>query len=181
MHHDKDHTLYERTFGNHYFLIAISLCLILVLMGVLAERLDREISRAEQMNFEYRLAELKAAVRLMEAALISQGELGLASRFDGANPMDWLNADTSHYLGELSPDVAVAHPGNWFFDPIKQEIAYVLPDVHVQKGELDAAKISGKILRFKVLALRSKEDQYKFSGLVLHPVLAEADTESNRK
>jgi hypothetical protein len=180
MDHDKDNRLYERTFGNHYFLIAVSACLILVLMGVLAERLDREISRAENMNYEYRLAELKAAVRLMEAALISQGELGLASRFEGANPMDWLEADTTHYLGERLPEEAMAHPGNWFFDPVKREIAYVSPDAQSQKMVTGQSKIREKILRFKVLALRSKEDPYKFNGLILSPVFDDQDDGSSR-
>jgi hypothetical protein len=170
MKHQKEQTLYERSFGNHYFLFAISACLILLLMGLLSERLEREVSHAEQAHFEHRLIELRAVVRLMEAALVSQGELSLADRFEGANPMDWLEDDTSNYLGERSPEAALAHPGNWFFDPEKREIAYIPPDIHAVKGESTHAKITEKILRFKVLALRSKEDSKKFNGLVLSPV-----------
>ena len=167
---EKEQTLYARSFGNHYFLFAISACLILLLMGLLSERLEREVSKAERAHFEHRLIELRAVVRLMEAALISQGELALASRFEGANPMDWLEDDTSHYLGERSPEMALAHPGNWFFDPEAREIAYVPLEIHAVEGESTGSKINHKILRFKVLALRSKEDEHKYNGLVLSAV-----------
>lgn len=151
-----EQNLYQQTFGNHYFLVAVTACLIFVLMGVMLERLGREVSRAEQLQYEYRLMELKSAVRLMEAALRSQGELNLAYKFDGANPMDWLEDNTSHYVGLMSPEEAINYPGNWFFDPAKNEIGYV-----------PVAEFKDKILRFKVHALRSKEDQRRFIGLAL--------------
>ena len=168
-----ERTLYERAFGNHYFLFAVSACLILFLMGILSQRLEKEVSQAEQAHFDHRLMELRAVVRLMEAALISQGELALANRFEGANPMDWLEDNTSHYLGESSPEAALAHPGSWFFDLLRREIAYVPLQIHAVEGESRVAKIKYKILRFKVLALRSKEDEQKFNGLVLAAIQSE--------
>ena len=166
----KERNLYQRAFGNHYFVIALTACLILLMMGLLVERLEREVSRAEQAHFEQRLRELEAAVRLMEAALRSQGEMALANRFEGANPMDWLQDDASNYLGDSSPEKALAQPGNWFFDPKTLEIGYIPTDIHALKETSADTKILDKILRFKVLALRSKEDEQKFIGLVLSPV-----------
>ena len=85
-------------------------------MGMLSERLEREFDQAEQVQFDYRLAELKAVVRLMEADLVSQGSLHDADKYEGANPMSWLKDDTSHYLGVMEPIKAIDYPGNWFFD-----------------------------------------------------------------
>jgi hypothetical protein len=169
----KHSNLYKRTFGNHYFVIAISLCLFFILMGLLLQRIDREFDQAEQLQFEYRLAELKASVRLMEAALVSQGEMQLADKFEGANPMDWLDDETTHYLGEMAPKKAVNYPGNWFFEPTSREISYVPV---VLRGEDINYESVDKILRFKVRALRSKEIHSKFNGLELSAVQTELQT-----
>ena len=101
--------------------------------------------------------------------------MALAMRFEGANPMDWLQDDSSNYLGERMPKEALPHPGNWFFDSKSREIAYVPTDIHVNKELSEEQKIQQKILRFKVLALRSKEDVQKFIGLVLSPVKSDSD------
>jgi hypothetical protein len=170
----KQSNLYNRTFSNHYFVIAISLCLIFILMGMLLQRIDREFDQAEQVNFEYRLAELKASVRLMEAALVSQGEMQLADKFEGANPMDWLDDKTTHYLGVMAPREAVNYPGNWFFEPINREISYV--PVALRNENINYESVD-KILRFKVRGLRSKEINSKFTGLVLSAVQTEVQTE----
>ena len=50
-------------------------------MGLLSERLEREFDQVEQVQFEHRLAELKFAVRLIEANLISQGKLHTANLY----------------------------------------------------------------------------------------------------
>lgn len=159
--------LYSRVFGNHYFLIAVSLCLVFIFMGLLLQRVDREFDQAEQVQFEYRFAELKAAVRLMEATLVSQGKMQRADNFEGANPMDWLEDQSTHYLGEMSPREALKYPGNWFFDSDKQEISYV--PVALRKADIHYESVD-KILRFKVRALRSKETNSKFNGLRLSEV-----------
>lgn len=165
-----DASLFNTAFGNRYFVMAVSVSVMLILMGLLLDRVNREFEQAESTHFEHRLAELKAAVRLMEAELISQGELEFANKFDGANPMDWLADDASHYLGLVSPYKAVEYPGNWFFDPIKQEIAYVPAGLKKEQGALSLDERLEKILRFKVLALRSREINSKFTGLTLETI-----------
>lgn len=162
--------LYSQTFGNHYFLVAVSLSLVFIFMGLLLDRIDSEFDQAEQTQFGYRLAELKAAVRLMEADLISQGELQLAEKFEGANPMDWMDDQTSHYLGNMSSDKALKYPGNWFFDPVREEIAYVSTKLKLTNNNNEN---NHKILRFKVRALMSIDTESKFNGLVLTEVQAD--------
>ena len=138
-------------------------------MGLLSERLEREFDQVEQVQFEHRLAELKFAVRLIEANLISQGKLHTANLYEGANPMDWLEEGTSHYLGIVSPEKAIKHPGNWFFDEQFKAIAFVPYALNDLKRVEKVDESLDKILRFKVRALRSKELNSKYSGLVLEP------------
>lgn len=140
-------------------------------MGLLSEKLEYEFEQVEQVQFEYRMSELKAAVRLMEADLISQGQMQDALRYEGTNPMDWLEDDTSHYLGELAPIEAISYPGNWFFDAELNAIAFVpYASKETNKTE-NKHEMLDKILRFKVRALRSKEMNSKYSGLVLEPLI----------
>ena len=136
-------------------------------MGLLSGRLEREFDQVEQVQFEHRVAELKAAVRLMEADLISQGKLQAADKLEGANPMDWLEDDISHYLGVMAPDEAIKYPGNWFFDGQTASVSFVPYAVNDSEKIESKEEIIDKILRFRVRALRSKEINSKYSGLVL--------------
>ena len=162
--------LYNRAFGNRYFVIAISACLVFILMGMLSERLEREFDQAEQVQFDYRVAELKAVVRLMEAELVSQGSLHEADKYEGANPMEWLKDDTSHYLGVMEPVKAIDYPGNWFFDEQTKTIAFVPQATGDEKKSENKYESLDKILRFRVRALRSKEINSKYSGLALEQI-----------
>lgn len=166
----KDSSLFNTTFGNRYFVIAISACLAFIFIGILLTKVSQEFDQADQAQYEFRLAEIKAAVRLMEASLISQGELQHADRFEGANPMDWMKDNTTHYLGQMSPFKAIKSPGNWFFDPENQQIAYVPKSIQQEKDNLSSHEAIEKILRFKVLALSSNESYLKYTGLTLKRV-----------
>ena len=159
--------LYNRTFGNRYFVIAISASLVLIFMGVLSGKLEREFNQIEQVQFDYRVTELKAVVRLMEAELVSQGSLHEADKYEGANPMDWLEDDTSHYLGVMESSKAIKYPGNWFFDEQTKTIAFVPQRSGDEEASENKYERLDKILRFRVRALRSKEINSKYSGLAL--------------
>jgi hypothetical protein len=151
-------------------MLAVCMCLIFIFMGLLLGRIDREFEQAEQVQYAYRLSELKAAVRLMEAALISQGEMQLADKFEGANPMDWLDDKTRHYLGIMDPIEALHYPGNWFFNAENKEISYV--PFELKESKINTENLH-KILRFKVRALRSKEVNSKYTGLELSTIQIE--------
>lgn len=162
-----DNKTYNRAFGNRYFIIALSAILVFIFMAMLLARINRDFDQAQQTQFDYRLAELKAAVRLMEADLISRGEMQNADKYEGANPMDWLEGDSSHYLGIILPQEALKDPGNWFYNGNTNEISYVPATL---KGQEVKQENIAKILRFKVRALRSKEMESKYTGLLLSQV-----------
>jgi hypothetical protein len=126
--------------------------MIFVMMFFLVDRLGREFDNAERVQFEQRLLELNAAVMLMASSVIAKGDGGSVSQYEGANPMDWMESDTSHYLGEMSLADAVDKPGNWVYDPKLRVIAY-LP----KSEDLKSVNYNDAWLRFKVVALLSND------------------------
>ncbi len=161
-------SLSERALSHQYFIIAITSIVIAILLYVLSEKLDQEFAHAENRQFEFRLAELRAAVLLQEAALVAKDQMALAERFEGANPMEWMEDDTSHYLGEMSLETVEGQAGNWVYDPGRKVIAYKVKTQGFMSGKI---KSKPKWLQFKVVALLSKEQGTKVSkGLSLKAV-----------
>lgn len=152
MNSDKQHDfrIDNYTLGGRYFIVAFTTIVVLILMFWLTGKLDQQFDRAEQAQFELRLAELRAAVLLMESSSVAKNDLPSLGQFDGANPMDWIKNTPGHYLGEMSLADAGNQPGNWVYDPFLKVIAY-LP--RGEKGQKEASHW----LRYKVVALLSKD------------------------
>jgi hypothetical protein len=183
------YSVYGRIFGNRFFIASVSMLLIVIALNWLVDRLNIELERAEVVQFQLRLAELRSAVTLMESSQIAKGTLEELDKYVGSNPMDWVDGEVAHYLGErrLENDRSLA--GNWIYDPNLQVIAY-LPK-SVTSEELLAENKDGKTdseyqgvnsqqwLRFKVVGLSSKDStasrDQKLIGLELksidHPAM----------
>lgn len=160
------------TQSERLFIVAVTVAVIAVLMGVLSNRLEREVVNAQELRYQFRLREIEAVVRLKDAALRTRGNLAEAMQWDGANPMVWLatdeldmKTDLPDYLGEFSIEQVLeqeldAH-GKWTFDPGRKMLAY-LPVTVEEPVQLD------DWLQFRLTALRSKEGTV--IGLVLQPL-----------
>jgi|GEM_PF-6061913 len=133
-----------QSLNNRYFIIAVTTVVLAILMFLLTSKLEQEIVKAERNQFELRLAELRSAVLLQEAALVANNQMDLAYRYEGLNPMIWMASETSHYLGEVTLESIAGQEGNWVYDPKRKVIAY-------------KSKTESKWLQFKVVALLSKE------------------------
>ena len=144
--------------SNRYFILAFTAVVIACLMSIVTTKLDREVVNAEFAQFDFRLAELRAAVLLQEAALVASDEMSQAYKYEGLNPMKWMAADTSHYLGEMSLESVSGQAGYWAYDPKRQVIAYKgrTEEFLAEKGISDV-----KWLQFKVLALWSNKQTSK--------------------
>lgn len=161
------HSVYGRAFGNRFFIAAISLLLIAIAMNWLVERLDSELELAESAQFHLRVAELRSAVTLMQASLVAKGEVEGLAKYIGRNPMDWIEADARHYIGERNLKHDDVPPGSWVFDPDRQVIAYLPKSISVDSLLLglgiDPSKLEDRKenesawLRFKVVGLLSKD------------------------
>ena len=153
-------------------------------MNWLVERLDSELELAESAQFHLRVAELRSAVTLMQASLVATDELEGLAAYIGKNPMDWIEEDAAHYLGEKSLKRDEVAPGSWVYDPEMQVIAYLPKSVDADSLLLglgidpsqSALRKENDLawLRFKVVGLLSKDKgslkQEKVIGLELKVV-----------
>jgi len=137
-------SLSEQSLGHRYFIVAVTAMLIAILMYIVTSKLEQEVENVERKQFEFRLAELRSAVLLQEGLLVAKDQMNQAYRFEGLNPMTWMESGTSHYLGEMRLESVTGQEGNWVYDPERKVIAY-------------KSKTESKWLQFKVVALLSKE------------------------
>lgn len=161
------------TQSERLFIVAVTVAVIAVLMGVLSDRLEREVVNAQELRFKFRLREIEAVVRLKDASLRTRGAMAEAEQWDNANPMVWLATDElgmktelPDYLGELTIEQVLeqeldAH-GRWTFDPERKVLAYLPVTVD------DPAQVADW-LQFRLSALRSKDGAV--IGLALQPGL----------
>ncbi|TNC82392.1 MAG: hypothetical protein C9356_05090 [Oleiphilus sp.] len=120
-----------RAFKGRFFTVGISLAIVGILILMLVTRVDREIDNLEQTRFDFRLAELRSALRVKQLEIQAKGGRVSGKTLFGANPMDWIEASPegrpSQYLGEV--ELASLDPeqarGNWAYDPVLRVIAYL--------------------------------------------------------
>mgnify|MGYP000167289982 CR=1 FL=1 len=163
-----------RSMSSRIFVVVISGIIIFILMDYFLSRADQEMAQLERGLFELRLSELNAAVIFKQASLVAKDDMASAKVFAGANPMDWLEADAKHYLGEMGLDDASNFPGNWVFDPEQKVIAYLPRNFEAEEYHLTLKRSGQKYvssvetinseshsrwLRFKVVALWSKDNK----------------------
>lgn len=138
-----------RAFKGRFLTVGISLLIVGVLILMLVTRVDREIGHLEQTRFEFRLAELRSALRVKQLEILAKGGRFKSKALFGANPMEWIEASPdgrpAQYLGVVELDSVDAEEarGNWAYDPINKVIAY-LPRT---PGGLDLQRIGGEIDR----------------------------------
>ena len=169
--------LSERSFGNRYIVVALTSVLVFVCMGVLSLKLDREVVRAEKAQFDLRVAELKAAVLLIEANLVAKDRMIEAVEYIGSNPLSILDTKEMNYAGErnlayIEDKERRELVGMWLYDTSQQEIVYLprstafLVSLEIPEEKRPSLLASG--LQFRVVGLWSDvERQKKIKGLRL--------------
>lgn len=181
---DSNSYISGRSYGNRYFIIAVSIIVILICLDWLVSRLDRELVSAETAQFNLRMSELHAAVTLMQASLVAKDQTRLIDKYVGSNPMVFLEENVQNYLGEYSLSQAGIAPGSWVYDPELKVTAY-LPkhssvaalrstlSLGIERADWRNKKYA-QWLRFRVVGLLSKDKQSlspnEFSGLELRIV-----------
>lgn len=157
----------DRSYGNRYLILTVSVFIVGLLIFVLLDRLEREMARAEYAKFELRLTEMRSALLLQQLkrhtqqASVNRDAMTLHT---GVNPMVWLaSAEGSmpldYYgsasLNELPVDIAEGH---WVYDVEQQVIAY-LPKSSRWKNRLDGRD---SWLKFQVQALSEAQEGSSF-------------------
>ncbi len=156
----------ERSFGNRFFVAAVSLVLVTVLYGLVADRLEAPVAQAERAHVAVRLAELRSAVLLMQATMVAANDWSSASQYEGSNPMHWLDLEPGQgqYQGEMSLEEARNAKGKWVFDPSRKVIAYQ-PQSNDWWPQQQAPALPW--LQFRVVGLRSEDSPQEIKALTL--------------
>lgn len=148
-----------RQAGFSLFETAVVLTVLLVLLGVLFERLDYYQQRAEQVAVQQTVANLRSAlkIRLMQARLA--GHAQETGALAGQNPFDWLERKPPNYAGALdAAGAALVEKGYWYFDVNTGTIVFLLNN-HNFLVQTDSASI-----KFKVKSLRLPPNTAKPTG-----------------
>lgn len=109
--------------GFTLFELIVVICLVAVLAAVLLDRLLRYQEIAEKTAMESTIGALRSAQALQLSARILHGGLPAAAALAEENPIDWLAAPPSGYLGGLW-DASSVPPGSWYFDMKNKELVY---------------------------------------------------------
>ncbi|HJV80829.1 hypothetical protein [Noviherbaspirillum sp.] len=123
-----------------------------ILIGIFAtfllDRLTFYQEAAEKANVEYTIANLRSALRIQMAVLISQGRMREFALLEQQNPMDWLEHKPANY--RLVSRDSSREPGFWHFNTSDRTLTYWL--VHGSHFQTD--KPEGKRIRLRIRLVR---------------------------
>lgn len=113
----------QRGWSKFEFALTSALFALLVSIGL--ERLGSFQQRVESAAAEQLVDTLRAALTIKVSQLsAAQRQSDVGALLDD-NPMLWLSAPPSNYLGEYyAPDPRRLAPGNWYFDRGRKLLAY---------------------------------------------------------
>ncbi len=130
----------------------LELLSVFILIGIFAtfllDRLTFYQEAAEKANVEYTIANLRSALRIQMAVLISQGRMRDFALLEQQNPMDWLEYKPANY--RLVSRDSSHEPGYWQFSTDDRTLTYWL--AHGNHFQTD--KPEGKRIRLRVRLIR---------------------------
>jgi hypothetical protein len=146
---------------------------VLVLAGVLLERLLFYQEAAEKARMELEVAALKLALQVQIGTRIAEHRQVDYPALARENPVHWLDVPMSSYRGEPGPQEAqLMAGGSWYFDRSALELVYV-PRL---RRHLRADSGGGKDVRFRIELMQAqagaRKDDRATVGLRLVPVAA---------
>jgi general secretion pathway protein G len=121
-----------------------------VLALVLFDRLLFFQAQAEKTVMEMTVINMRSGLRLRVAELMMQNRMDEVGSLVHENPINWLAAPPSNYIGEFQNPEQNAIPANtWYFDTWRRELVYTLGHDHI----LGAEPAHETALRFRVAAV----------------------------
>ncbi len=150
--------------------LAIVILILSVLVIVFLSRMQRYQELAEKTVVEATLANMRSGLRYRVAELMMNGRMNEMSSLSRENPMSWLKAPPSNYLGQLASvqDESIP-PGSWYFDQRQHELIYLLQHSRYFKPGPDEQKM----IRFRVITSTPKQaanTSARVEGISLAPV-----------
>ncbi|WP_136418112.1 hypothetical protein [Herbaspirillum sp. ST 5-3] len=130
----------------------LELLSVFILIGIFAtfllDRLTFYQEAAEKANVEYTIANLRSALRIQMAVLISQGRMRDFALLEQQNPMDWLEYKPANY--RLVSRDSSHEPGYWQFSTDDRTLTYWL----AYGNHFQTDKPEGKRIRLRVRLIR---------------------------
>ena len=151
----------------------LELAIVIMLIGILASfflsRMQRYQEFAEKAVVEATVANMRSGLRYRIAELMMDGRMNEMGSLSRENPMSWLKAPPSNYLGQLAQvqDERIP-PGSWYFDPRQHELVYLLQHSRHFKPGPDGQKL----IRFRVITSTQKQaanNSVRVEGISLTP------------
>jgi general secretion pathway protein G len=121
-----------------------------VLALVLFDRLLFYQTQAEKTVMEMTVINMRSGLRLRVAELMMQNRMNEVGSLVHENPMNWLAAAPSNYIGTFqNPEQRVIPTNTWYFDATRRELVYTLGHDHI----LGAEPTHERVMRFRVTAI----------------------------
>jgi prepilin-type N-terminal cleavage/methylation domain-containing protein len=166
----------RQTRGFTLIELAVVAVIVAVLGGALLKRALFYQQQAERVSVEQTVGILRSAAQLQMAYSLLHPAESPMSRFEGANPMNWLSILPPNYAGEFAaPKAGAIAGGNWYFDTSERTLVYLPTD----EDMLQTAPGEGPKIRFRArLSMRNSVTfaepnavlNNTFEGIVLEPV-----------
>lgn len=134
-----------RALGFTLFELILSLMVVSVFAGKLAERFVDYQEQAEKAAMEQTVGSIRSALNIRMAALIARGRSEDVAKLLEMNPFTLLNDQQKNYAGEhyeVQPDSIP--PGSWYYDLKARQAVYL-----VQRGDQFVSSGGGRAIRFK--------------------------------
>lgn len=160
----------EKQTGFTLLELAIVILLIGIVASIFLNRMQRYQELAEKTVVEATVANMRSGLRYRVAELMMNGQMNEMGSLSRENPMSWLKAPPSNYLGQLGQaQNQRIPPGSWYLDQGRHELVYLLDRSRYFKPGPDGRKA----IRFHVIASTRKHaanESDRVEGISLAPV-----------
>ena len=160
----------EKQTGFTLLELAVTIIAIAILVSIFLNRMQRYQELAEKTVVEATVANMRTGLRYRIAELMINGRMNEMDNLSRENPMLWLKASPSNYVGQFAQaqDQRIP-PGSWYFNPRQHELVYLLQRSRYFKPGPDGQKV----IRFRVITSTQKQSantSARVEGISLAPV-----------
>ncbi|KRB84609.1 type II secretion system protein [Noviherbaspirillum sp. Root189] len=134
-----------RALGFTLFELILSLMVVSLFAGKLAERFVDYQEQAEKAAMEQTVGSIRSALNIRIAALVARGRSEDAGKLLEINPFTLLNEQQKNYAGEhYDVQADSISTGSWYYDLKARQVVYL-----VQRSDHFSSSGGGKAIRFK--------------------------------
>lgn len=149
--------------------------LVLLVAAALVWQLLQQLAHyqtlARSTVMEMTVVNMRSGLRLRVAELMMSNRSEEMTGLLNQNPITWLDAPPSNYLGQLKqPDRAALPPDSWYFDEELHELIYLFPKNNIEWTVQNKVESVPKALHVKTVGRKTllmKETKMNTEGVTL--------------